>query len=274
MKPKGHELWVGRTILSALVIFTVAPFVAMLSTALQPAGSSPAGLSVPNPPHFENFKSAFELAEMPTLLWSSTLLVVMVVPIAVVFASLAAYGMVIVRAPAAPLAFAVLLIGLTIPFEGLITPLYYQIRDLDLLNTRWGIALPLIALYMPFGVFWMRAHFTGVPRELDEAAAVDGASLWQALWRVHWPLARPAVASLAVLFSLWTWNQFIIALVMMDDPLRRTMAGALGAFQGRYGTDVVLLSAGALLIMLPTIIVFVLFQKHFVTVLLQGSIKG
>ena len=131
MKPNGHELWVGRTILSALVIFTVAPFVAMLSTALQPAGSSPAGLSVPNPPHFENFKSAFELAEMPTLLWSSTLLVVMVVPIAVVFASLAAYGMVIVRAPAAPLAFAVLLIGLTIPFEGLITPLYYQIRDLD-----------------------------------------------------------------------------------------------------------------------------------------------
>ena len=134
--------------------------------------------------------------------------------------------------------------------------------------------MPLVALYLPFGVFWMRAHFQGVPKEITEAAEMDGAGWWRGLWHVHIPLARPALTTLIVLYSLWTWNQFIIALVMMDEPLMRTVAGALGAFQGQYGTDIVLLSAGALLIMLPTITVFAVFQKQFVVALLQGSVKG
>lgn len=274
MKASITERVAGRLILVTLALFTLLPFIAMLSAALSERGSAPSGLAVPNPLHFENFASAWSAAQLPTLMGSSALLVVMVVPAALVLSCLAAYGIVVLRVPGGALAFLLLLIGLTIPFEGLITPLYYMMRDSGLLNTRAAIALPLIALYLPFGVFWMRAHFSGVPREIDEAAAIDGASSWTALRRIHLPLARPAISSLAVLFSLWTWNQFIIALVMMDDPLKRTMAGALGAFQGQYGTDIVLLSAGALLIMLPTIFVFAIFQKQFVAALLQGSVKG
>ena len=82
------------------------------------------------------------------------------------------------------------------------------------------------------------------------------------------------MSSLAILLFLWTWNQFVLALVLVDDPLKRTMAGALGAFQGQYGTDIVLLSAGALLIMAPTVIVFVIFQRQFSKALLQGAVKG
>ena len=97
---------------------------------------------------------------------------------------------------------------------------------------------------------------------------------WQLFWRVHVPLARPALASLAILLTVWTWNQFLLAIVLVDDPTKRTMAGALGAFQGQWGADIPLLSAGSLLILAPMIIVFVVFQRHFVSALLQGSVKG
>ena len=139
------------------------------------------------------------------------------------------------------------------PFEGVIVPIYYEIRGMGLLNSRWAIILPLIGLYMPFGVYWMRAHFVNMPGELSEAARVDGATTWQLFWRIHVPLARPAVASLGILLSVWTWNQFLLAIVLVDDPTKRTMAGALGAFQGQWGADIPLLSAGSLLILTPTL---------------------
>lgn len=268
------ELVLGRIVLVMLVLFTLLPFVGMLSAALQPAGSNPTGIQVPENPQWGNFFTAFQMAKLPTLMGSSLILVLMVVPAGLVLATAAAYGIVVLRVPFGGAAFLVLLLGLTIPFESLIVPLYHLMNDAGLLNTRLAIAIPLVALYLPFGVFWMRAHFMGVPRELTEAAEMDGAGWWRALWHVHLPLARPALTTLLVLYSLWTWNQFIIALVMMDEPLMRTVAGALGAFQGQYGTDIVLLSAGALLIMLPTITVFAIFQKQFVVALLQGSVKG
>ena len=90
------------------------------------------------------------------------------------------------------LVFLLFLLGLTLPFEGVIVPIYYEIRGMGLLNTRWAIILPLIGLFMPFGVFWMRAHFLNMPHELSEAARVDGATTWQLFWRIHVPLARPA----------------------------------------------------------------------------------
>ena len=146
---------------------------------------------------------------------------------------------------------------------------------MGLLNTRWAIILPLIGLFMPFSVFWMRAHFVNMPdgpvrggtdRRRQHLAAV---------------LARPRAAgacrpssSLAILLFLWTWNQFLLAIVLVDDPAKRTMAGALGAFQGQWGTDIPLLCAGSLLILTPTLIVFLIFQRQFVAALLQGSLKG
>jgi raffinose/stachyose/melibiose transport system permease protein len=134
--------------------------------------------------------------------------------------------------------------------------------------------LPFLSLVMPFSVLWMRAHFVTVPTELTEAARVDGASTWQQFWRIQVPLATPAISSLAILLFLWTWNQFLLAIVLVDDPTKRTMAGALGAFQGQYGTDIPLLCAGSVLILAPTLAVFLAFQRRFVTALLQGSVKG
>lgn len=274
MSTTRQQVIAGRALLLALMFFTALPLVSMLSTALQPQGTIPTGVSWPSDPHWHNFIDAFDAANLGALLWSSALIVLGVVPVSLLLATAAGYGLGVLRVRGGGIAFIVLLLGLTIPFESLVIPLYYQIRDFGLLNTRLGIVLPLIGLYMPFSVFWMRTHFLSVPSEITEAARIDGASSWAALLQIHLPLAVPALSSLAVLQFLWTWNQFLLAIVLVDDPDKRTMAGALGAFQGQYGTDIVLLCAGALLIMAPMILVFIVFQRHFVKALLQGSVKG
>jgi raffinose/stachyose/melibiose transport system permease protein len=120
----------------------------------------------------------------------------------------------------------------------------------------------------------MRAHFLNVPKDLSEAAQIDGATRWTEFWHVQVPLARPAIMSLTILLFLWTWNQFLLPVVLVQDPMQRTMAGALGAFQGQWGTDIPLLCAGSLLILTPTVIIFLIFQRQFVAALMQGAVKG
>jgi raffinose/stachyose/melibiose transport system permease protein len=269
-----REQLTGRVFLVALIVVTLLPFLSMLSAALQPRGTVPTGLAWPTDPQWGNFVDAFNVANMAALLRSSLLIVAGVVPVSVLIATMAGFGLGHLRVPGGRFVFLLFLLGLTLPFEAVITPIYYQVQQLGLLNTRWAIILPLIGLYMPFAVFWMRAHFVNVPQELADAARVDGSNTWQLFWRVQVPLARPAIASLTILLFLWTWNQFLLAIVLVDDPAKRTMAGALGAFQGQWGTDIPLLCAGALLILVPTLTVFLVFQRRFVAALLQGSIKG
>ena len=269
-----REAWTGRSLLIILIVLTVIPFLSLLTTALHPSNSVPPGLDWPSDPQWGNFVEAFDQANMGALLTSSILIVLGVVPAAVLIATMAGFAIGHLRIPGAQVLFVVFLLGLTLPFEGIITPLYYLVRSMGILNTKLAIILPLIGLYMPFGVFWMRAHFVNMPAELSEAARVDGATTWDLFRRIHLPLARPAVASLAILLSVWTWNQFLLALVLVDDPNERTMAGALGAFQGHYATNIPLLSAGALLILTPTLIIFLVFQRQFISALLQGSLKG
>jgi raffinose/stachyose/melibiose transport system permease protein len=274
MRISRSELVAGRAVLVAMMAITVLPFVSILTTALHPSGTLPSGLEWPDDPRWGNFLDAFEVANMAVLLRSSTFIVVTVVPVALIVATMAGFAIGLLRIPGARVLLLLFVFGLTLPFEGIITPLYFLEREMGILNTRFAIVLPLIALFMPFGVFWMRAHFANVPGEVSEAARIDGATTWSLFWRVHVPLARPAIASLGVLMAVWSWNQFLLALVLVEDPSQRTMAGALGAFQGHYATDIPLLCAGTILILLPTLVVYVLFQRHIIAALLQGSVKG
>jgi len=269
-----REMIVGRIILVVVLIVTLLPLLSMLSAALQPADRLPTGVAWPSEPHWENFITAFTVGHVWVLLGSSLMIVVVVVPISLLCATLAGYALGNLRVKGGRIVLVAMVLGLTIPFEAIIIPLYYQITSYGLINTQWAIILPLIGLYMPFGVFWMRAHFVGVPRELSEAARVDGAGTLQELRSVQLPLARPALSALGILLFLWTWNQFLLPLVLVDDPDKRTMAGALGAFQGQYIDTLPLLFAAALIVMLPTIIVYIIFQRHFIGALLQGALKG
>lgn len=264
----------ARALIVILMAVTLLPFLSMFSAALAPSGTYPNGLEWPSDPQWGNFAKAIEVANMGQLLLSSGLIVLGVVPVSVLIATMAGYGLAKLTSNRYRWLYLLFVAGLTLPFEAVITPLYYEVRALGLLNTRFAIILPLIGLYMPFSVYWMRAHFLNVPVDLSEAAQLDGATRWAEFRLVQVPLARPAIMSLTILLFLWTWNQFLLPVVLVRDPSLRTMAGALGAFQGQWGTDVPLLCAGSLLILTPTVALFLLFQRQFVAALMQGAVKG
>jgi len=274
MRVPRSELWFARGLLLFLMAATILPFISLFTTALHHSGDIPLGIEWPADPQWGNFVKAFNQSKMGTLIVSSLTIVVGVVPISLIISTMAGFALGHLKIPGHRILLLLFVFGLTLPFEAVITPIYYIIRSMGLLNTKLAIILPLIGLYMPFAVFWMRAHFVNLPSELSEAARVDGADTWQLFWKVHLPLSMPALASLGILLSVWTWNQFILALVLVNDPLQRTVAGALGAFQGQWGTDIPLLCAGSILILLPSLIVFLIFQRQVITALLQGSVKG
>ena len=270
--------WLGtfaaRGILVLLMFVTLLPFITMFSAALAPSGTYPPGLQWPSDPQWGNFVEAFQSANLDRLLLSSLTIVAGVVPVSVLIGTMAGFGLAKLAPRGSNMVYLLFVIGLTLPIEVVIIPLFYEVKWLGLLNTKLAIILPLIGLYMPFSIYWMRAHFVNVPIEMSEAAEIDGASAWQQFWLVQVPLARAPLLSLAILQFLWTWNSFLLPMVLVEVPLERTMAGALGAFQGQWGTNIPLLCAGSLLILAPTIILFLIFQKQFVAALLQGAVKG
>ncbi len=260
-------------ILIVFMALTILPLLSMLSTALQPQGSAPEGIGIPRDPQWHNFIAAWHAANFLPLMGSSALIVLGVVPAAVAFATFAGYGLARFRIPGARIFYPLFLLGLTLPAVSLVTPLYYELNSMGLIDTRWALILPLIGLDMSFGVYWMRTHFLGSPLELVEAAQMDGAGTWQSFWKIQVPLAIPAISSLSILFFIWTWNQFLLALVLDPIPSQSTMAGALGAFEGQYNTNIVLLCAGSLILIAPSLIIFLIFQRSFAKALLQGAIK-
>ncbi len=274
MRVARAELWSGRVLLVALMAFTILPFISIFTTALHPSGAVPSGIEWPADPQWGNFVEAFNVADMPALLVSSTFILLAVVPVSLIISTMAGFAIGLLRIRGANVLLLLFVFGLTLPFPGIIIPIYFLERAIRIYNTRLAIVLPLIALYMPFAVFWMRTHFVNMPTEISEAARVDGANTWDLFWRIHVPLARAPMASLGILMSVWAWNQFLLALVLVEDPTQRTMAGALGAFQGHYATDIPLLSAGTILILVPTLLLFIVFQRQVIAALLQGSVKG
>ena len=273
MRVARREVYAGWALLAALIAITILPFVSIFTTALYPSGSVPVGLSIPPDPKWGNFLEAFKVANMSALLGSSVFIVLAVVPISLLISTMAGFAIGSLRIPGAGLLLLLFVFGLTLPFEGIITPLYFLARQMGILNTRLAIVLPLIGLFMPFAVFWMRAHFVNMANEISEAARVDGANTWDLFWRIHVPLARAPMWSLGILMAVWHGT-----IPARPGPGRgltqRTMAGALGAFQGHYATDIPLLSAGTIMILVPTLLVFIVFQRHVIAALLQGSVKG
>lgn len=274
MKQSMSVRTIGNLVLALTIFFSILPFLSMLSAALQEQGSMPTGIQFTSTPHWENFIDAWNIANITPLLKSSLILVIGVVPAVILFSALGGYALAQLRVPGRGVIMLLFLVGLTIPFETLVTPLYYEIDSMGLLNTRWALILPLIGLNMPFGIMWMRSHFEQMPRDLMEAASIDGAGHWRTFVSIQLPLSLPALSSLGILTFLSTWNQFLLSVVLINDPTKRTMAGALQSFVGQYQTDTVLLNAGALLIMAPTMILFIILQRYFIRAMLAGSVKG
>ncbi|MHB8750897.1 MAG: carbohydrate ABC transporter permease, partial [Aggregatilineales bacterium] len=198
MRVARSELWAGRALLVALMAFTILPFISIFTTALHPSGTVPSGLEWPTDPQWGNFVEAFNEANMAVLIVSSTFIVLGVVPVSLVISTMAGFAIGLLRIRGANILLLLFVFGLTLPFPGIIIPIYFLERAMGIYNTRFAIVLPLIALYMPFAVFWMRTHFVNMPTEISEAARVDGANTWNLFWRIHVPLARAPMASLGI----------------------------------------------------------------------------
>jgi raffinose/stachyose/melibiose transport system permease protein len=272
MTSRGEQT-LTYTVLGAFSLLALAPIVGILATSLQdPNGLASFGSF--DGLHFGNFKTAWEEGNFGSYLRSSTIVAVAVVVSAGFLSILSGYAFGMMRFRGSQVIFYVFLFGLTIPTEAVIVPLYYDLRDLGLTDTYWALILPQVASSVAFGTFWMRAFFRGVPRSLVEAARIDGASSWFTLWRVLLPLARPAVLTMTVLLFMWTWNEFLLALVMVSDEGLRTAPLGLSFFQGRNQSNLTLLAAGAVIVATPVVVLYVFLQRHFIRGMLSGAVKG
>ncbi len=263
----------GIVLLAAATLVVLVPFFALVSAALQPPQTLAPSLFPTGELRFDNFATAWTRAGFGSLLMSSAIIAVVVVPVSAICCTLAGFAFATMRVPLKGLLFGLFVAGLTLPYEAIIIPLYFNFKENGLLNTYWAVILPLSAAFLPFGILWMRSYFSALPEELLEAAHLDGASRVRALWSVMLPMARPALTTLMLLNFMWAWNQFLLALILIRDPARRTAPSGLGIFVQQYGTEIPLLAAGTLIVITPVVIVYLVFQRQFISGLIQGALK-
>jgi len=260
-------------VLLAAVALTIVPLISIFFASVQEPGTPVTGLAWPETPHWENFATAWSVGGFAKLFLSSSVVVIGVVPLGLILATLGGYALSRYRFRGSSVVVAVLLLGLTLPLESIVLPLYYGLRAAGLLDSYWALILPLIGVFMPFGIFWMRSHFDSLPTELTEAAEMDGAGAFTVFVRILLPTAKPALATLALLYFMWAWNQFLLALVLIQDPSRRTAPAGLGQFVTQYGKDIPLLSASTIIVVIPVVIVYAIFQRQLVRGFLQGAVR-
>jgi raffinose/stachyose/melibiose transport system permease protein len=266
------EHW-NTAILVTFAVITVLPIVGIVLLSLQSEQGPVSGFELPDRLHFENYARAFEAAHFASYLKSSLIVSSAVVAGTVVVSTLAGYAFGTMRFAGENVLFYLLLTGLVIPFEAVIVPLYVELRAGNLTNTYWSVVLPLIGVNSAFGTFWMRAYFRSVPRQLMEAGAMDGAGSFRILWQVLLPGARPALLTLVVLVFMWSWNEFLLPLVMLSREDLRTAPLGLAFFAGRYTMDLVGMAAAAVMVAMPVVVLFIATHRRFVHGMWVGALK-
>ncbi len=268
------QVALNYVLLITVSAIAVYPLAGVVLASLYPPGaaSAPSGFALPPTFAWHNYVTAWERGGFGTSFTTSTIVAAVMVPASVVLSIVAGYAFATMRFRGARVLFYLFILGLIIPTEATIVPLFYDIRAIGLLDTYWALILLEVSGEMAFGVFWMRAAFLSAPPSLLEAARIDGASSWQVLWRIMVPFARPAILTLAVLTFADSWNEFFLALVFTVD--RVTAPFGLASFSGRYTTNIPLVSAAAVIVAVPILIVFIVFQREFMRGMLTGAVKG
>lgn len=275
IQSKGDRV-VAHTIMIVASIVALYPLLTIVLLAFQEPGKRVSGLSLPDGIHFGNFRRAWEVGAFDTALFSSAVVALAVVVAAVLLSSSAGYAFAYLDLPYRRTLYFVLLLGLVLPYEAIVIPIFYNFDRLGLLDTRLALILPQIGLSVSFGTFWMRTAFESQPFTLVEAAKLDGAADRQILTRVLSPLVLPAALTLAALLFLFTWNEFLLALVLVprnQDAQTAPLALSLVAGNRRTG-DPAVNAAAALIVALPVLVAFGFLQRRFIQGLTAGSVKG
>jgi raffinose/stachyose/melibiose transport system permease protein len=205
----------------------------------------------------------------------NSLFVMFVVTIAVVIiCSLAAFVFARMEFRTKGLAFNLFTLGLMFPINIAILPVYFVLRQMNLIDNLWGVIVVQTAFQLSGNIMILRGFFTAIPAELQDAAYIDGCTSFDFFWRILLPLARPALSAVAALTMIVSWNDFLIPLVVLNSEAFWTLPLGTMQFQGQYGSDLALVSAFILLSAIPTIIFYIFAERQIVAGLTAGAVKG
>ncbi|MFL5802161.1 MAG: carbohydrate ABC transporter permease [Roseiflexaceae bacterium] len=269
---------IGRIALYLVLLligaFFLLPLVWMFSTAFKPFVETLQPTWIPQEPTLENFVNIFNDPSIPVLRWFVNSLGVAsaFTALVVLLDSLAAYAYARLEFPGRKLLFGLLLATLVMPGIMFLVPNYVTIARLGWLNTYQGVIAP--GLSGVFGVFFMRQFFQSIPKELEEAAYIDGATVWTTFFRVALPLASGAIATLAIITFLTSWNDFLWPLLILNDRELQTLPVGLATIQGQYTFDYGKLMAGAVVTAVPVLILYVFLQRYIIKNVAMTGLKG
>lgn len=268
----GKVLLYGVLILFAL--FFVLPLLWMFVTAIKPRPEWLSAAWVPTSPTTANFEQILNNPSAPVLRWfvNSLLVATVFTILTLVLDAMAAYAYARMEFPGRNALFALLIATLVMPGLIFLVPNYLTVARLGWLNSYWGVIAPGLAGV--FGVFFLRQFFQGIPKELEEAALIDGAGVWTTFYRVVLPLAKPALSTLGIITFLASWNDFLWPLLVMTQPERLTLPVGLATFQGAYVFEYGPLMAGAVIAAVPVLILYLILQKYIVASVAMTGIKG
>jgi multiple sugar transport system permease protein len=270
------ELGARYVVLIAGAVLMVIPFAYMLATSFKPHAfifELPPDF-IPNQPTVDNYKNAWSSNQFDRYFMNSLIVAVATTLISVFVSAMMAYAFARFRFVGSRVLFGLLLIGLMVPTIMIIIPQFILARSLGVIDSLVGLVLFYVATTVSLNTFLLRGFFEEIPDELEEAMIVDGANAWRRFWLLFIPLAKPALATVAIFSFLASWDEFVWALTIINDPNKQTLPIAIALFQGQHVTSWGLVFAASTIAVVPVVVVFLVFQRYFVSGLTAGAVKG
>jgi len=259
-------------VLAFIALFPIALLVLNSVKASPEIVQSP--LSLPAALRWDNFTRAWEDARFGTTLVNSALLTGMTIILVCTTGSAAAYVLARKKVKSWKIVTFYLLASTTAPIQLFLFPLYFGFAKLGLINNIFAVALVYTAIYSPFAIMLLRTYFLAIPKELEEAALIDGATHWQVFTRVMLPMVSPGILTVALIIGLYSWNEFLIATTFLQQQDRLTAVVSFFLLSGQYSSDWGVIMAAALIIVAPVVVLFVFLQRRFIEGMAGGSVKG
>lgn len=275
--PRRDPVLIGLWIALAVVaVVWVAPFVFIVFTSLKTpdAVTSTGAFSPPTDIAWGNYAGAWNRGNFANSFFNSVIITVVKVPIGLVLSAMAAYALAKMKLKYGKVLLLLVVFGTMIPFQVMLAPLFTLVNSLGLIDTYPGVILPYIAFGVPYQVFILHGFFKSIPKELSEAALIDGATHFTIFRRIFLPICLPVLAALLILDFVSTWNEFAMALVLLQDRGMWTLPLGLMSFQGQFSSDYGQLNAAIVMTVLPATLVYLIFQRYFVSGLTSGAVKG
>ncbi len=266
--------WAGANV---IVILAVAiPVLWIVSLSFKTTASIPDGNFYPSHVTLENYRQIFHLSLFTRALVNSIFIGLIATAISVVLGAMAAYAVARLDFPGKQLLIGASLLVATFPQIALVTPLFNLWRTLHLFDTWPGLIIPYVTFSLPLAIYTLSAFFREIPWDLEKAAAVDGATPFQAFRRVIVPLVAPGVFTTVILVFIFAWNDFLFAISLTASNNARTVPAAIGFFSGpsQFATPIGSIAAAAVIITIPIVLLVLLFQRRIVSGLTNGAVKG